>query len=228
MRFETAIIGAGAMVLCVLPAPAFAQGSSRFYAGVSVGSFRVSADAVSGTSTAAGFLAGFRVTPWLDFEGEVARPFGPFTRSYGGDSLSTSSAPQGSSREELERLGIWLRYDNRRDVSPSFSGSALFHPPRRSRVTPALIVGVTNHRVRDRTDYTPTRVGSGVDPNNPYARPHAQSSTRILGALTVGANVAVAVTRHLSVVPDLRYDYGSIGDEINNSLRMSVRMIWNF
>jgi hypothetical protein len=29
-------------------------------------------------------------------------------------------------------------------------------------------------------------------------------------------------------VPDVRYDYGSIGDEINNWLRPSVRLLWNF
>jgi len=29
-------------------------------------------------------------------------------------------------------------------------------------------------------------------------------------------------------VPDLRFDYGSIGDEINNALRSSVRVLWRF
>ena len=181
MRLNTGIIGAGAIVLCAMPMAAFAQASSRFYAGGSVGAFRVSADEVSGTSTAGGLLAGFRVTPWLDVEGEVARPMGPFTRSYGGDALSMSFAPQGSSAEERERQGIWLRYDKRRDVSLTFSGAAVFHPSLHARVTPAVIVGVTNHRVRNRTDYTPTRVGSGVDPNHTYARPHAESSTRTSG-----------------------------------------------
>jgi hypothetical protein len=96
------------------------------------------------------------------------------------------------------------------------------------RVTPALILGVTNHRVRDRTDYTPTRVGPGVDPAHPYARPHAETSTRTLGALTIGAHVAIALTPRLAVVPDVRYDYGSLGDEIDNSLRSSLRVMWSF
>jgi hypothetical protein len=82
--------------------------------------------------------------------------------------------------------------------------------------------------VRHRTDYTPVRVGPDVDPSNQYARPHVETGTRNIGALTVGANVAVMITRHFGVVPDLRYDYGSIGDEKENSLRPSVRVIWRF
>ena len=214
----------------MLPAagsPVLAQ-TGRGYAGGSLGTFAVSADSVSGTSAAATIVAGLRVTRWLDLEGEITRPTAPFTRSYGGDVLSLSFASTGASPEELERMGIWLRYDQRRDIPVSFSGAAVFHPAASTRVTPALILGVTNHRVRDRTDYTPTRVGAGVDPANPYARPHAETSTRTLGALTIGANVAIALTPRLAVVPDVRYDYGSIGDEINNSLRSSLRLMWRF
>ena len=51
---------------------------------------------------------------------------------------------------------------------------------------------------------------------------------RELGGLTIGGSVGFAVTRHLSVAPDLRYDCGSIGDEINGTLRTSVRVLWSF
>jgi len=36
------------------------------------------------------------------------------------------------------------------------------------------------------------------------------------------------VSPHLWVAPDVRYDYGSIGDEINNALRTTVRVGWRF
>jgi hypothetical protein len=160
-------------------------------------------------------------------EVDVAFPTSPFTRTYGGDALSLSFAPQGASREEIERFGIWLRYDKRREVTASISGVAIFHASS-GTVKPGLIVGVTNQRVRDRTDYTPVRVGPAVDPNHPYASPHAETSSGTEGALTIGANVAIAVTPHLFVVPDLRYDYGSIGDETNNALRSSIRVLWRF
>ena len=61
-----------------------------------------------------------------------------------------------------------------------------------------------------------------------YARPHAEAGTRNIGALTVGVNVAVMITSRFGVVPDLRYDYGSIGDVTENSLRPSVRVLWRF
>jgi hypothetical protein len=227
-RFLTITCG----VIGLLPATAgvaLAQPSPRGYLGASVGSLALSADKADGTSAAAGFLGGFRATPWLDVEGEVAIPSSPFTRSYGdANTLSLSLGPPGGSREELERNGIWLQYDHRREVTATISGVAIFHPPRPARVTPGLIVGVTSHRVQDSTVYTPLRLGPGVDPDNPNARQWTESGARTLGAFTVGANAAIAVTRRLAVVPDLRYDYGSIGDEINNSLRMSVRVLWRF
>ena len=223
-------ITCGAMTL--LPATAvvaLAQPSNRGYVGGSVGSFAVSADKADGRSAAAGILGGLRVTPWLDIEGEVAIPSSPFTRSYGDtNTLSLSLGPSGGSREELERNGIWLQYDHRREVTATVSGVAIFHPSQPARVTPGLIVGVTSHRVQDSTVYTPLRLGPGVDPNNPNARQRTESGARNLGALTVGANAAIAVTGRLAVVPDFRYDYESISDEINNSLRMSVRVLWRF
>jgi hypothetical protein len=40
--------------------------------------------------------------------------------------------------------------------------------------------------------------------------------------------VAVMITHRIGIVPDLRYDYGSIGDVTENSLRPSVRVLWRF
>jgi outer membrane protein with beta-barrel domain len=208
-------------------ASADAQPAGRFYAGAAIGGFRVSADEVDGSAAAASVLGGVAATPWLDVEVDVAFPASSFTRSYGGDALSLSFAPHGASREELERFGIWLRYDKRRDVTASLSGVAIFHPSR-GRVKPGFIAGVTSQHVRSRTDLTPVRVGPGVDPANPWASPRAETDSRIIGALTLGAQLAIAATSHLYVVPDVRFDYGSIGDEINNALRSSVRVMWRF
>ena len=208
---------------------AAAQGGSRFYTGATVGALSVSADDVDGTSPSAGVLFGVGVLPWLDVEAELARPSDPFTRSYGGtDVLSMSFAPAGSTRDERERAGIWLRYDKRREVALSVSTTAVFRPSVRGRVVPGFIIGVTNHTVRNRTDYTPVRVGPDVDRSHTYASPHAETSTRNVGGLTFGANVMVMITRHLGLVPDVRYDYGSIGDVKENTLRSSVRVLWRF
>ena len=220
-------IAVSSALLCCAAAAVEAQPAGRLYAGAAIGAFRVSADEVDGSSAAGSILGGFAAAPWLDVEVDVAFPTSPFTRTYGGDALSLSLASQGASREEIERFGIWLRYDKRREVTASISTVAIFHASR-GTVTPGFIVGVTNQRVRDRTDYLPVRVGPAVDPAHPYASPRAETSSRTEGAVTLGANVAIAVTRHLFVVPDLRFDYGSIGDEINNALRSSVRVLWRF
>ena len=215
-------------ILGAIPAPAAAQNTSGLYAGATLGSINVSADDVDGTSPSAGAIVGVQVLPWLDVEAELSKPSDPFTRSYGGDTLSLAFGTPGASREELERSGIWLRYGKRRDIDLTFSTVTIFRPPMRGRVVPGFILGMTNHRVEHRTDYTPVRVGPDVDPSNPYARPHAETGTRNIGALTFGINVAVMITGQFGVVPDLRYDYGSIGDVKENSLRPSVRVIWKF
>jgi Outer membrane protein beta-barrel domain len=221
------ISAVSAAVLCGAVVPVEAQPTGRFYAGGAIGAFWVGADEVDGTSAAGSVLGGIAVTRWLDVEVDVAFPTSPFTRTYGGDTLSLSFAPSGASREDFERFGIWLRYDKRREVTANISGVAIFHATS-GAVKPGLIVGITAQRVQDRTDYTPVRVGPAVDPNHPYASLRTESGSGTQGALTIGANVAVAVTSHLFVVPDLRYDYGSIGDEINNALRSSIRVLWRF
>jgi hypothetical protein len=211
-----------------LPAPAAAL-STRFYVGATLGSINVSADEVDGRSLSAGALVGVTALPWLDIEAEFSKPSDPITRSYGGpDVLSLSFAGPTASHEELERAGIWLRYDKRRDIELTFSTVAIFRSPVRGRVVPGFIVGMTNHHVEDRTDYTPVRIGPDVDASNLYARPRAETGSPNIGALTFGVNLAVMITPRFGVVPDLRYDYGSIGDVTENSLRPSVRVLWRF
>jgi hypothetical protein len=216
------------VVLALLAAaqPAAAQSSFRPYAGASFGSFDVSADEVDGKSASPGILAGIAVSRFVDIEVDLQFPTRTFTRSTTG--VLTSFAPQGSSREEIERLGIVTRLDRHRDVSTNVSVVAIIHPPYTSRVVPALVAGVFNQRAHNRRVYTPLIVPPGVDPNHPEALPHAERGTRNIGGPTIGGNVAIAINRQLWVVPDVRYDYGSIGDEINNAFRTSVRMVWRF
>ena len=219
---------AAALLTAVLAStgPASAQTGPRLYAGASIGNFSVSADAVDGGSVAAGLFGGVSLSKFVDAEIELMLPADPFTRSYTGGSVSF--APPGSSRAEIERLSVITRFDKEREVTSSLSGVVIFHPPAGRRVTPGFIIGVANQRVRDQTTYTPVSIPEGIDPQHPSVIGSIESSSRNIGGLTVGANLAIALTRHLSIVPDLRYDYGSIGDEINNALRTSVRLQWRF
>lgn len=206
--------------------PANAQARLRPYAGASIGNFSVSADEVDGGSVAGGLFAGLALSRYVDAELEVVLPADPFTRSYTGPSVSF--APPGSSHEERERRSVVTRFDKDRDVAMNLSAVVIIHPPATARVTPGFIIGVANQRARDRTIYTPVSIPEGVDPQHPSVIGRTEVASRNLGGLTVGANLAIALTPRLTVVPDLRYDYGSIGDEINNALRTSVRLQWRF
>jgi opacity protein-like surface antigen len=96
-------------------------------------------------------------------------------------------------------------------------------------VTPRLFVGVTNQHARERLRTSIVAVPEGVDPERlSRLGPTDQVHSRNLGGLALGAGVSIALTRHLAMAPDVRYDYGSIGDEINNAWRASLRTVWNF
>jgi hypothetical protein len=227
MTTRVALVCAAILALQVAGAAhASAQSRLRPYVGGSLGSFSVSADEVDGGSAAAGLFGGVALSRYVDAEFEVMLPAETFTRSYTG--LSVSFAPPGAPRAEIERLGVITRFDKERDVASSVSAVVIIHPPLGRRLTPGFIVGVTNQRVRDQTVYTPVSIPDGVDPQHPAVVGRSESSTRNIGGPTVGANLAIAVTPQFSIVPDVRYDYGSIGDEINNSLRASIRVLWRF
>jgi hypothetical protein len=208
--------------------PAEAQVAGRPYVGASLGQFGVSADIADGWSPALGALVGIGVRPWLDVEADFVVPGRSVTRTYGGDTVSLSFAAPGSSQEEIERLGVWTLFHNERRVSATVAGVAVFHRPiaRLPRVHLGLVAGLNAQRVTDRRDYTTVRIGAGVDPNAAALGPRSETLTRTLGGLTVGVNLSFAVNSHFSIVPDLRYHYGSIGDEINDAIHGSLRAIW--
>lgn len=88
---------------------------------------------------------------------------------------------------------------------------------------------MTNHNVRERFINTILRLPAAVDPERLRGvRGSDQTHTRNLGGPCVGAGLVIAVSRRLSMAPEVRYDYGSIGDEINNTVRASLRTVWSF
>ena len=222
--FITALAAATVSGLCA--GNAHAQSSIRPYVGAAIGSFNVDADEVDGKSPAPGFLFGIGVSRLVDVEFEMLFPTNTFTRST--TAIGTSFAGPNASREEIERLGVLTQFDRQRDVVANFSVVAIIHPPATRRVVPGLVAGFANQRAKVSTRYTPISVPPGVDPNHPRVVASEEHSTRNIGGPTIGGQVAVRVMPHFDIVPDLRFDYGSIGDEINNTLRFSVRGIWRF
>ena len=206
--------------------PSAAQTRPPLFVSGSVGTFSVRADNVDGQSAAVGVAGGIAVSRVVDVAIEWVRPTSAFTRS--GTGLSVTFAPVGSSREEIERLGVVSRFDHRREVTANFSALVIVHPRFDNRVTPGLIVGISSQRAREHFDVTPVSIPAGVDPQHPSVVARHETTTRNLGALVIGGNLAIAVTPRMFIVPEVRYDYGSIGDEINNVLRSSVGVMWRF
>lgn len=214
-----------AATVILLPVPAWAQ---RAYVGFTFGSYRVRADRVEGAVPLAGIAGGIKVKPWLDLEAEVIRPSGSLRREYSG--FSFSYAPPGSTRDEFERLGVFTRFATERRVSGGFSAGVAFHPRAgHSRVQPRVFVGVTNYSVTEVGTREPLRIPEGISLEQVLrTQPPDGPRRRQLGGLTGGIGLAILVNRHLALVPELRYDYGSIGDEINDVARTGVRVLWRF
>ena len=121
------------------------------------------------------------------------------------------------------------RFTNARQILSTVSAGVTYYVPTAGRWSPRLFLGLTNHHARERVDLVHLSIPEGIGPERVRrALPDQPPFIRNLGALTIGGSVGFAVTRHLSIAPDLRYDYGSIGDEINNVLRTSVRVLWSF
>jgi hypothetical protein len=226
MTHHVYVLVAAVVTAILAAAPATAQSRFHPYAGASVGSFSVSTDEVDGRSVAGGLFGGVSLAKYVDLDVEFVLPADTFTRSYTGPSVSF--AGPGASYDEIVRRAVITRFDKSREVSATLSVVVVLRPVLGERLTPGLILGVTNHRVRDRTASTPVSIPEGIDPQHPSVVGSIETHSRNIGGPTFGANLAIALTRQLSIVPDVRYDYGSIGDEINNSLRTSVRMQWRF
>ena len=196
--------------------------------GLAAQSYTINADEVDGTLMAAGVATIIPINSLLDVEAEWLRPAGTVRREYTG--VLFSFAEPGATREEIERMGVVVRTTHERRVSSVLSVGAAFHPRRTgSRFEPRASVGVTTHFVRNRSLYEPLTWPPSVTRERVFqAISPVESHNRAIGSLTVGAGVAIDLTEHLVVLPDLRYDYGSIGDELNNSWRAGAKVLWRF
>jgi hypothetical protein len=211
----------GMTLACV--ASADAQPRRSPYFGALIGPYSVDADHVTGDTTSIGVTGGMAVLPWLDIEIDVLKPSGVLIYEYTGPSASfTGPGPPDQF--------VVTKFSNQRRVDVVLSAGVVFHPraPVR-RMTPRFFAGVANHRVRDRTVLSHVYLPPGVTLEMlERTYPSQGWQTRNLGGPTIGGSLTIDITERVSIAPDIRYDYGSIGDEINNVLRSSVRVMWRF
>lgn len=202
------------------------------YVGALLGATRIDADIATGTAPSGGFIVGARLTPRWDLEGTVTFPTHGATRSYGGadDAPSFWVGPADTPAQARDRYGIWISHRNTRDVHVAMSGAAIFKTPitPSRRVGLGLVAGLSVQRVTDAYERTVVRVGPGVPEDHPLARDSAETARRTIGGPLVGIQLAIDVTRSLTVAPDIRLYYGSVGDEINNLVQPTIRATWRF
>lgn len=215
-------------ILMVLLTPALVEAQTgRFSLGAVLGSHAEDADNVTGRAPSVGMVAGVRLSSSWGVEVEVGKPTHAFTREYAG--FGQTFAATGSSLAEKEQFGVFESFRTERTVLTTVSVGAVYQPRVHPRVQPRLFMGMANHHVRERFINTILRLPEGVDPERlRNVRGSDQTNTRHLGGLSFGGGLGIAVTRRFSIVPEVRYDYGSIGDEINNVWRTSVRTVWTF
>jgi opacity protein-like surface antigen len=215
-------------VLACTAAVTSAQAQPRLLAGATFQSYVIDADEVDGTLPAAGVVALVPINPLLDFEIELLQPVGTARREYTG--VTTSFAPFGATREEIEREGVVTKTTHERRLAGVLSFGAAFHPRRNgSRIEPRFVVGVTTHFMRNRSLRDPVQWPASVTLERILQRqPPIEEHRRALGSLTLGAGLAFDLTRHLVVTLEFRSDYGSMGDEINNTWRAGTRVLWRF
>lgn len=216
------------LVLSVGVGTAAARGNSRWYAGGTAGASRIMADEVKGGSPSAGAVIGLRLTPAFSVEADVSRGLRKVTRTYEGTFISF--AERGASREEIERQAVHRRWHNEWSPTMNLAALAVWRSTSPSRVHPAVYAGVTVARY----DEVYSSVVTALPDVVPIAADHAnllpqrQSINRTRGGLTGGFMVPITITGALSVAPELRYTYGSIGDEKHNVLRAGLRILLGF
>ena len=217
-----------AAALLLTAAPAAAQLRERGSVSIVAGALTASADQVDGTVPTVGIAATWPLKPWIDLEGEFATATRAHRREYTGWLISF--APEGSPRDVVEANAVITRTINERKTDWLFAIGVLLHPSRSEwRVRPQLYLGLTAHQVRDQRRLEHLLLPPGVTLEEVEQRLPAEPPwQRNLVGLTAGVGVAIGLTARLDVVPDVRYDYGSIGDEINNALRSTVRVRWRF
>ncbi len=182
-----------------------------------------------GPTTTAGAVVSLRLSKTLGVEAEITQASGRVERSYEGTFVSYASGPN-ATREEIERLAPRARRSL--GYTPGLGWSAAFTA--RGQVSPRAAlgarVGVAGRGYAERSTYTILSIPDGIDPSR-VARDFTDASFhRNRGGLLLGLDSSVALTRHLSIQPELRFVYSGPA-RIGNTYRecgLGLRTVWRF
>jgi hypothetical protein len=209
------------VLLLAMPGTGAAQ--NRMYGGVAAMAHLERADAINAVAPAVAVVGGIRIARSWAVEIEGGRPLGTLVRERTCRCVSFASTP-----EEFDRLAVTERLRYEREIRTVIAAGVVYAPESIGRWRPRIFVGLSHHRARESSASTILAVPDGFTFADAAAMSPPTSFNRSLGGLAVGAGAAYAASARLSIVPEVRYISGSIGDEINNAWQLSVRALWSF
>ena len=213
-------------------AAASAQSSSRFEVGpvMRLEKVYVEGDG-SGHATVAGLAATFKVSKSYGVEFEVTGASGRIERSYEGTFVSYYAGTE-PSRENFERFAPIAR--RTLGYTPGLGWAAAFvaRGDLNPRVSLAARIGLSGRRYHETSDMTLLSIPAGVDPQRVASDSNFDDSSfdRTRGGLLFGLDSLIALTDHLSIVPEVRFVYGGPA-QIGNKHReagFGARAVWRF
>lgn len=219
-----------ALVLIVASAGSAAAQTprSRWYIGVAGGTTNVITDEVNGgTVHPLSALVGVRLAGTIRLELDLGTAIGEQSRERVG--WRVSYAGPNATREEIEAMAVTERIRTR--SRQTFDGSVLlvWREPNPGRVTATLFVGPTWNQYEHEEASEILRLPPGITAEQ-FARTllPAGAHSRLLGGLTAGFNVPIAIRRDLRVAPELSYTHGDVGDHHYHLVSARVKLLWHW
>ena len=209
---------------------AMAQPASRIEIGPVLRFDRVAIEGgAGGSTTVAGAVATFRTSKILGLEAEVTQASGRIERSYEGWFISYVTTPN-PTREEIERMAPTARRSLGYEPGLGWVVALTARGEVNRRVKLGARLGVSARDYVETSTYTILSIPEGVDPRRVASDFQNDSFHRSRGGLVFGIDGSVAVTKHLSVAPELRFVYGGPA-RIGNTHReagFGARATWRF
>jgi hypothetical protein len=206
---------------------ALAQDGSRLYLGAVAGSNVISAeDTDRGAVGAVGGTVGVKVASTVLLQLDLVHGAGELSRQYEG--IGVSFAGPNASRDEIERLGVYQRFDRTWRPQFGWSAVAVWRDAQPRRVSAAVFTGLSATWFDARHTITTLRIPEGVDPNNRFVQGSIETFTATRGGIVGGVMVPIKARNDVTIAPEIRYLYGSFGDERYTAFTTAVRLLWRF
>ena len=205
------------------------QPASRLEVGPVVRLDKVRIDGgASGGTRVSGMFARAMISKSYGVEVEVTQASNRIERSYQGWFISYNQDPN-ATREEIERLAPVLRRTLGYSPGTGFAVAFVGRSDPSRRLSVAGRAGVSSRSYVETSTYKILSMPDGIDPARVAQNLPDSSSRRNHGGLVFGLDLSVALTKHLSVVPDVRFvwggparvskGYGEVGAGIRGALR---------